>query len=378
MGSGGRPVPPEPAARLVELRAAIAAADEELLRLVARRLDLSREIGAAKRAAGQPVRSFVTETEVLERFRVGAAALGLDADLAGRLARQLIRATVRLQEEALPVAPGAAQRVLVVGGAGKMGRWLGRYFLGRGHRVSSYDPAGEPSGIMPVPDLLAGVAAADVILVATPLSPGAEVLERILDARPAGLVADVFSLKSHVIESLKAGAARGLRVASLHPLFGPDVTTLAGRVIAVLDCGNARAADEAAALFADTALTITRLPVEAHDPCMQYVLGLSHLVSILFFTTLVRGGRTYDELAALASTTFYKQARTAAEVARESPLLYHEIQRLNRHSPRLFQLVRGCLDAIEAAALDGRPDAFAELLARGRAYFPPSVPVELG
>ncbi len=226
--------------------------------------------------------------------------------------------------------------------------------------------------------MLAGVAAADVVLVATPLSPGVEVLRRVLEARPRALVADVFSLKSHVIEQLRAGAADGLRVASLHPLFGPEVTTLAGRVIAVLDCGNARAADDAAALFADTALTITRLPVEAHDACMQYVLGLSHLVSILFFTTLVRGGRPFDELAAVASTTFYKQARTAAEVARENPLLYHEIQRLNRHSARLFQLVRRSLDAIEAAALDGRPDAFTDLLARGRAYFPATLPAELG
>jgi chorismate mutase/prephenate dehydrogenase len=363
---------------LVELRAAIAAVDEGVLGLVARRLELSREIGAAKRTSSQPVRSFTTEAEVLERYRAGAAARGLDPAFAGRLAHELIQATVRLQEDALPAAPGAAQRILVVGGAGKMGRWLVRYFLGRGHRVASCDPAGDVPGCAAEPDLVAGVATADIVLVATPLSPGVQVLQQILDAGPRGLVADVFSLKSHVIEPLKAGAARGLRVASLHPLFGPEVTTLAGRVMAVLDCGHPGAADDAAALFDDTALTITRLSIEAHDACMQYVLGLSHLVSILFFTTLVRGHRPFDELAAVASTTFYKQARTAAEVARENPQLYHEIQRLNRHSARLFELVRNSLDVIEAAALDDRPDAFADLLARGRAYFPAALPVELG
>jgi len=369
---------PAASASLAELRAAIAAVDEGMLALVARRLQLSRDVGAAKRALGQPVRSFAVEAEVLERFRSGAAARGLDPDLAERLAHELIRATVRLQEDALPAASGAAQRVLIVGGAGKMGRWLAGYFLGRGHRVASCDPAGEVPGCASEPDLAAGVAAADVVLVATPLTPGVQVLERILACRPRGLVADVFSLKSHVIEALKAGAAGGQRVASLHPLFGPGVTTLAGRVIAVLDCGHPGAADDAAALFGDTALTITRLPIEAHDACMQYVLGLSHLVSILFSTTLVRGRRPFGELAAVASTTFYKQARTAAEVARENPQLYHEIQRLNRHSTRLFELVRTSLDVIEAAALDDRPDAFADLLARGRAYFPAELPVELG
>lgn len=364
--------------RLAELRAAIADLDEELLRLVARRLALSREVGAAKRAAGQPVRSFATEAEVLARYRDGAAAHGLDPQLAERLAHHLIGATVRLQEEALPAGSGEAQRLLVVGGAGKMGRWLAQYFAGKGHRVASFDPAGTVPGCVAAPSLAAGLADADVVIVATPLTPDAQPLRDVLAARPAALIADIFSMKSHVIEDLRSAAASGLRVTSLHPMFGPDVATLAGRVVVVLDCGNGAAADEAAALFRDTALTITRLPVEAHDAYMQYVLGLSHLVSILFFTTLARCGRSFDELATVASTTFYKQARVAAEVARENDRLYFEIQRLNRHSPRLFDLMKRSLEAIASAARAEGPEAFVGLIGRGRAYFPAGFPAELG
>ena len=146
----------------------------------------------------------------------------------------------------------------------------------------------------------------------------------------------------------------------------------------VCDCGNASAADEAAALFRDTALTITRMPVEQHDEYMQYVLGLSQLVSVLFFTTLQRSGFAFDDLAEMASTTFYKQARTAAEVSRENPRMYHEIQQLNRHSPALYRLVDQSLRDIEAAALAGDSGEFEEIMERGRARFPPSLPVDLG
>jgi prephenate dehydrogenase len=128
----------------------------------------------------------------------------------------------------------------------------------------------------------------------------------------------------------------------------------------------------------DTALTITRLPVARHDEYMQYVLGLSHLVAILFFTTLARSGRSYTELSQVASTTFLKEARTAAEVSRESASLYFEIQRLNRHSAELFALVRACLSEIEAGALAGDGARFEELMRQGRAYFPASLPAELG
>jgi len=362
---------------LAELRARIRAVDDELLALVARRLQLAREVGEAKRAARLPVRSFGTEAEVLGRFRSEAAALGLDGPLAERLAHYLIGASVRLQEETLGAAGDRPLDILVVGGAGKMGRWLSRFFLGQGHRVSTLDPAGPVPGCVQAADLAAALPRAEVVVIATPLSLGAGVLREVLAARPPALVTDILSLKSHVIEELKAGAAAGLRVASLHPLFGPEVQTLGGRVLAVLDCGNAAAADDAAALFRDTALTITRLPVEAHDAYMQYVLGLSHLVAILFFTTLTRSGRPFDELAQAASTTFLKQARTAAEVARESPALYYEIQKLNRHSRRLFALLKESLAEIEKAALADRADGFVRLMERGRAYFPESLPAEL-
>ena len=362
---------------LADLRAQIAAVDDELLALVARRLELARRVGDAKRAAGLPVRNFGTEAEVLARFRARAEAAGLDEPLVERLAHYLIGASVRLQEEGHGAALERPLAILIVGGAGKMGRWLAGYFLGQGHRVTTLDPAGAVPGCARADDLGAALPAADVVLVATPLSLGADVLREILAARPRALIADVLSLKSHVIEDLKGGAARGLRVASLHPLFGPDVRTLGGRVLAVLDCGNAAAADEAAALFADSALAITRLPIEAHDVYMQYVLGLSHLVAILFFTTLARSGRPFDELSRTASTTFLKQARTAAEVARESPALYYEIQRLNRHSKRLFALVKESLGEIERAALAERADAFTRLMDAGRSYFPETLPVEL-
>lgn len=368
---------PPPNDQLAELRARIAAVDAELLALVARRLELAREVGDAKRGAGLPVRSFGTEAEVLERFREGSATHGLDERLAERLAHYLIAASVRRQEEAYAAPIERTRAILVVGGAGKMGRWLSGFFLGQGHRVSTLDPAGEVPGCTRVTDLAAALPGPDVVVVATPLSLGAQVLRDILAARPRGLVADILTLKSHVIEELKAGAARGLKVASLHPMFGPDVRTLGGRILAVLDCGNAAATDEAAALFRDTALTITRLPIEAHDAYIQYVIGLSHLMAMVFFTTLAKSNRPYDELAQVASTTFLKQARTAAEFSRENPHLYYEIQKLNRHSKRLFTLIKESLGEVEKAALADREDAFVRLMETGKKYFPDTLPAEL-
>ncbi len=363
---------------LSDLRALIARVDEQILRLVAERLKLVDAVGATKRAAGTPVRSYGAESEVLARFEKLAAELHIEAPVAERLAHLLIGEAVRRQEEAATVRAAQGRHVLLVGGAGKMGRWLARFFAGQGHEVTTIDPQGAVDGFRTATDLHDAVREADVVIVTAPLAEGKDLLVEILGLEPTALVADIFSLKSHVLEPLLGAAKRGLKVASLHPLFGPGVRTLSGRVVAVCDCGNKAAADEAAALFADTALTITRLPLERHDEMMQFVLGLSHLVAIVFFTTLAKSGRAFADLAPMASTTFLKEARTAAEVARENPYLYFEIQHLNRHSPELFQLVRRSLDEVAAAALDGDPAAFVKLMEQGRDFFPGTLPAELG
>jgi chorismate mutase / prephenate dehydrogenase len=355
---------------LQHARQRIAAVDRELMALVSERMRLAAEVGQAKRVLGLPVRSFGTEAEVLARYRAAAAEAGLEHDFAEAVAVLLIDGAVRRQEE-LPgrATPSQTQSVVVVGGAGKMGRWFRGFFEGQGHHVRVIDPSLSPGDPAQASD--GELAQADLVVVAVSLAATPRVLAHVLSVEPRGLVLDIASLKSHLVESLRAAAAEGFRVASLHPLFGPEVRTLGGRVMAVCDCGSPVAADEAVALFADTAVTITRLPVEEHDRYMQYVLGLSHLVSLLFAATVTRSGMTTAELTAMASTTWLKQVRTAAEVVGESPELYYEIQRLNQHSPELFALMREQLGALESAALADDPGGFVALMTAAREYLPP-------
>lgn len=366
--------------RLTALRARIAAIDAQVFGLTAERFSVVREIGEAKRAEGIPVRSFAAEAEVVARFRAMASERGIPESFAERLALELIGSSVQLQEEELSAmtrSEAAARRVTVVGGAGKMGRWLAGFFASQGHDVSIYDVSGRVEGIRSERSLGDAVRGAEIVLLATPLGSGRQVLAEVLALEPKGIVADIFSLKSHILDLARGATDQGLRVTSIHPLFGPDVRTLSGRVLAVCDCGNDAAAGEMAACFRETALTVTRLPVERHDEYMQYVLGLSHLVSILFFTTLAESGISFAALESVASTTFHRQTRAAASVAGENPDLYYEIQKRNRHSAELFERVRRSLQQIEAAAHADEREAFAGIMRAGRDYFPPVLPREL-
>lgn len=368
-----RPAPSGDGRRLARLRREIERLDGLLLRLLGERLQRVRQAGRLKQRLGLPIRDYRLEAEVLRRYRAGAHPLGIEESLAEAFARRVIEASVFLQEPRPRAVRPSRREILIVGGAGKMGSWLADFLAAQGHAVSIHDPAGPLRGFPLEADLRRGLAGAEVVVLATPMAAGRSLYGEIVRQHPPGLLFDIFSLKSPILPLIRRAVRGGLRTASVHPLFGPDARTLAGRVVAVCDCGDRRAARDAEALFSGTALTITRIPVERHDELMQYVLGLSHLVSLLFFWTAVRSGKSFAELDALSSTTFQKQVRTAREVASESPLLYHEIQHLNRHSPALFRLLRRSLLEIERAALDPDPRAFVALMEGGRRYFPAEV-----
>jgi chorismate mutase len=72
----------DPAARIGELRSEIDACDAQLIELIHRRLEASREIGAIRAASGGTRLSLSREQQVLARFR---DALGPDGTSLGML-----------------------------------------------------------------------------------------------------------------------------------------------------------------------------------------------------------------------------------------------------------------------------------------------------
>ncbi|MCJ7753892.1 MAG: chorismate mutase, partial [Thermoanaerobaculales bacterium] len=163
--------PDQPPRELLDQhRRDIEALDRRILHLVCERLELARQIGELKRAAGIPLRNFKVEAEVYQRFADASSLLGLDEVLGRDLATFLIRKAVEEQAAHLDtVYQGDALRTLVVGGKGGMGRWIARFLQGQGHRVTIHDPAPGESEF-PQAALGEGAADADLIVLAVPMS----------------------------------------------------------------------------------------------------------------------------------------------------------------------------------------------------------------
>ncbi|MBM4196735.1 MAG: prephenate dehydrogenase/arogenate dehydrogenase family protein [Gammaproteobacteria bacterium] len=355
---------------LDQLRERLAAIDRQILDLVAERLAVSDQVGEVKRAEGRATRDFRREKQVIDSARAYALNLGIPPDAAESLMDLLIRSSLTAQERARVRAEGAGQgqRVLVIGGSGKMGRWFADFLDSQGYAVTVADPAGEVAGYPHCADWRTLPDDFAITVVATPLGITADILADLAVRGRRGLVFDIGSIKSPLIGPLRALAARGVHVTSIHPMFGPDTELLSGRHVLFMDAGVPAAAADARQLFGATMAQQMQMPLEDHDRLIAYVLGLSHALNIAFFTALAESGETAPRLARLSSTTFDAQLDVATRVAGESPHLYFEIQKLNPDGLVALESLHAAVTRLATIVRDGDEAAFVRLMEQGRDY----------
>jgi chorismate mutase / prephenate dehydrogenase len=356
---------------LEELRTELGDIDREILGLIARRQAAALRIGQIKRARGLPTRDYQQERDVVERARAAASAQGLPPGLGEELILALIRSSLTVQERDQVIARGggSGRRVLVVGGAGNMGRWFARYLTAQGFSVEIADPNGSDAQGLPwVRSWREVPLTHEMIVVAAPMPASAAILEELAKEPPPGVVFDVGSLKSPLRSALYQLRDAGGNVTSIHPMFGPDTELLSGRHVIFIDLGVPAATAAARALFEPTMATLVEMDLESHDRLIAYVLGLSHALNIAFFTALAESGEAARHLATLSSTTFDAQLGVARKVAAENPDLYFEIQSLNDYGTESLAALLYAVERIRSVVRANDLDGFRALMTRGRSY----------
>jgi chorismate mutase/prephenate dehydrogenase len=327
--------------------------------------------------------TFEHERRLIDAARAFGAASGLDAvPLAEALVRMDVfgAGPVPEREPAQFASEGRAEpelessheaqagSALVIGGGGRMGGWMADFLARSGWGVTVADPAGSPSGHACVASWRDTELDHDLIVVAAPLRPSNDVLHALAEARPKGLVFDVGSLKSPLRTGLRAVRDAGVRVTSVHPMFGPDVELLHGRHVIFIDLGDAEACEEAESLFAHTAATRIRMTLDEHDRVIAYVLGLSHALNIAFVTAVAESGEAAPRLAELSSTTFEAQLDVARRVVRENPHLYFEIQHLNDYGVEALSALSYAVEKVRSVVRAGDEANFVRLMEQGDRY----------
>jgi chorismate mutase / prephenate dehydrogenase len=337
--------------------------DGQVLELLARRMEVVKNVAAVKRAEGVQIRDFARERQVLDDRCQRAQQLGLSPAPIESIYRQIMLSSRDYQASLGAAAPRTVvpKDVAVIGGAGQMGQLMARMFGELGHRVVIADLQTDAR-----PQQAA--ARADVVLISVPIQITLDVIAELgPHVRQDALLMDVTSVKQAPIAAMLQHSRAS--VVGTHPMFGPGVHTLQGqRVVVCPGRGDAWCSWLEQMLDA-RGLVVTRASAEEHDRAMALVQVLTHFQTQVLGWTLARCGVPLEQSRRFTSPAYLMELYVAARHFAQDPALYGPIEMLNPDTKLVtaaFQ--KAAQDLGEILERRDQP-RFDEMFAEVRAFF---------
>ncbi|MEZ6963373.1 MULTISPECIES: bifunctional chorismate mutase/prephenate dehydrogenase [unclassified Aeromonas] len=309
------------AEELNALRDKIDAVDKQLIDLLAARLALVGEVGEVKSRHGLPIYAPDREASMLARRRAEAEALGVPGDLIEDVLRRVMRESYILEsasdkEHHFKCMKPDLGKVVIIGGQGQLGRLFGNLFSLSGYRVETLEQEDWPRA----DEILAD---AGLVMVAVPIDITCQIIDRLGNLPARCLLVDVTSVKEAPLEHMLA-VHKG-PVLGLHPMFGPDVASLAKQVIV---CCQGR--DGAASQWLLDQMTIwgarlQQVEAKAHDEAMTLIQALRHFATFAYGWHLSREQANIDRLLHLSSPIYRLELAMVGRLFAQDPHLYADI-----------------------------------------------------
>lgn len=227
--------------------------------------------------------------------------------------------------------------VAIIGGAGRMGRWLTHHFISFGNEVTISDVKSDEAasfaksvGARFVKENIACVDDADLTVVSTPIPVIPQVLREFsFNLKKNSIIAEISSLKSQIIPVLMEMADRNVKPLSIHPLFGPGAKRLEEEKVALIPLVSPSSeVDLVKKIFPGVEVIV--VDAEEHDRAMALTLSLPHFINIIFASTISE--EDLNVLKKLGGTTFTLQLTLSESVMNEEPGLYASIQMNNEYT----------------------------------------------
>ncbi|CAM2792390.1 bifunctional chorismate mutase/prephenate dehydrogenase [Moritella viscosa] len=302
---------------LGKLRDKIDDVDQQLVDLLAQRLALVAEVGEIKSEHGLPI--YVPEREIamLEKRREEAEEKGVPGDLIEDVLRRVMRESYASEKDSgfKTVKPDLG-RIVVIGGAGKLGMLFVRMFRLSGYQVDILE-----QGDWDKADAL--FTNAGLVVVSVPINLTETIIAKLGRLPTDCVLADITSIKNKPLQAM-LNAHQG-PVVGLHPMFGPDVGNLAKQVIV---CCDGRGKDQYQWLLDQMQIWGSRIydvDAKQHDDAMTLIQALRHFTTFVYGAHLAEENPDLQQLLDLSSPIYRLELAMVGRLFAQDPTLYADI-----------------------------------------------------
>jgi chorismate mutase/prephenate dehydrogenase len=305
------------AVELNELRDQIDAVDKQILDLLAQRLSLVEKVGEVKSEHGLPIYAPDREAAMLASRREEAEKKGVPPQLIEDILRRTMRESYASEKDSgFKCLNPELRSVVIVGGNGQLGGLFGRMF-----KLSGYDVKVLGSQDWHRADEILENAGMVVVTVPIHLTEG--VIEKLSQLPDDCILCDLTSIKSKPLQAMLN--VHSGPVVGLHPMFGPDVPSLAKQVIVYCDGRGEEHYQWLLKQLSIWGASLCQIDASEHDHGMTLIQALRHFTSFAYGLHLSRENPSIDKLLKLSSPIYRLELAMVGRLFGQDPNLYGDI-----------------------------------------------------
>ncbi|MDA3139437.1 bifunctional chorismate mutase/prephenate dehydrogenase [Vibrio metschnikovii] len=305
------------AEELNALREQIDALDKQMIDLLARRLALVEQVGEVKSRYGLPIYVPEREASMLASRRTEAEAQGVPPQLIEDILRRTMRESYASEKDSgFKCLKPELRSVVIIGGHGQLGRLFARMFELSGYQVKVLGSQDWHRADELLHD-------AGLVVVTVPIDLTVGVIEKLNQLPSDCILCDLTSIKSKPLAAmLKVHSGP---VVGLHPMFGPDVPSLAKQVIVYCDGRGMEQYQWLLDQFAIWGASLCAIDAQEHDQGMTLIQALRHFTSFVYGLHLSKVNPNIEQLLKLSSPIYRLELAMVGRLFGQDPNLYADI-----------------------------------------------------
>jgi prephenate dehydrogenase len=249
----------------------------------------------------------------------------------------------------------------IIGGTKGMGEWFARFFEKEGYGVQ-VSGRNKGMGAREMADHCR------VVIVSVPMGVTRKVIEEIGPHMcEDALLMDLTSLKQEPVRAMLASSVSD--VIGIHPLFGPQVESMAGQRVVLCPARGHRWIPWLRNVLEKNGAHVVETTPETHDRMMAIVQGLNHFNTMAMGVALSESGTTLPDLKRFSTPAFNVKVRLLEKVFCQNPGLYAEILTMNPDIPAWIDRYAKIITEMKDMVLRGDSEDMTEHLESHADYF---------
>lgn len=332
------------AVELKALRDKIDSVDKQMIELLAERLSLVEQVGEVKSEHGLPIYAPDREAAMLASRRSEAEKRGVPAQLIEDILRRTMRESYASENDSgFKCLNPELRSVVIVGGHGQLGGLFRRMFELSGYQVKvlgskDWDHA----------DTL--LSDAGLVVVTVPIHLTESVIDKLAGLPEDCILCDLTSVKSAPLQKMLQ--VHSGPVVGLHPMFGPDVPSLAKQVIVYSDGRGSEEYQWLLDQFVIWGASLSAIDAAEHDHGMTLIQALRHFTSFAYGLHLSRENPDIDKLLQLSSPIYRLELAMVGRLFAQDPNLYADIILSSQENIEMIKRFHHCFGQA-ISVLDG-------------------------